>query len=1060
MFFSGDSSTRKRVDLGGRSSKERDRQRLLEQARNERKRRLNLRQQNSAALKIQKCFRGRKAVEAERSKVREQFCLTFGKHCQKVDRNCFYSDSGFLQQLLFFFNAHNSGDFVALVETCRLLHRFVRANAGDVVDLFAGVDYKSKHAIVENRVKRLAFACLQAVHHNRNQLKDQLLLSSECTSVPAVILLEAVVILTDPKLPWVCKVVGYLLQRNTFALLRDIIVTAKQSTMDRAANRELSSLGHVLILIASHVGQQPFTSTNIDPRWSFSIIASHVGQQPCTCTNIDPRWSFSSQVLTIPFLWQLFPHLKEVFAVSGMNKHYIHQMALCVHGQANVLPDDISREFPGYACLLGNILETAVAAFSQPNSSFDMAIDFAVVSAFMLEALPPIKSSNRECKGDSSLGVDEMVIDEECVEEGMNKDLQRQIINAIDPRLLQQLVNVLSRGTSLLSGSPKDMPQNKEVEAVGAICSFLHVTFNTLPLELIMTVLAYRTELVPMIWNFMKLCHENQQWPSLSSQTAHLLGDGPGWLLPLAVFCPVYKHMLMIVDNEEFYEQEKPLSLKDIRGLIVILKQALWQLLWVIPMKSPNAVKSSTVLSGHRRNSVDFIQQRVSIVTSELLAQLQDWNNRQQFTSPSDFHAQEAVDEVFISQALTENSRAYDILKQAPFLVPFTSRVRIFTSQLAAARQRNGPQAVFTRHRFRIRRDRIFEDAFNQLSALSEEDLRGMIRVSFVNELGVEEAGIDGGGIFKDFMENITRAAFDVQYGLFKETTDHLLFPNPGSGLIHEQHLQFFHFLGSILGKAMFEGILVDIPFATFFLSKLKQKYNYLNDLTSLDPELYRHLIFLKHYEGDISELELYFVIVNNEYGEQTEEELLPGGKDIRVTNENVIQFIHLIANHRLNFQIRQQSSHFLRGFQQLIQKNWIEMFSEHEIQLLISGSLEGLDVEDLRHHTNYAGGYHNEHYVIEMFWEVLKNFSSENQQKFLKFVTGCSRGPLLGFKYLEPLLCIQRAAGDASDEALDRLPTSATCMNLLKLPPYRSKEQLEMKLMYAINAEAGFDLS
>lgn len=29
----------------------------------------------------------------------------------------------------------------------------------------------------------------------------------------------------------------------------------------------------------------------------------------------------------------------------------------------------------------------------------------------------------------------------------------------------------------------------------------------------------------------------------------------------------------MIVDNEEFYEQEKPLSLKDIRCLIVILRQ-------------------------------------------------------------------------------------------------------------------------------------------------------------------------------------------------------------------------------------------------------------------------------------------------------------------------------------------------------------------------------------------------------------------------------------------------------------------------------------------------------
>ena len=29
----------------------------------------------------------------------------------------------------------------------------------------------------------------------------------------------------------------------------------------------------------------------------------------------------------------------------------------------------------------------------------------------------------------------------------------------------------------------------------------------------------------------------------------------------------------MIVDNEEFYEREKPLSLQDIRLLIIILKQ-------------------------------------------------------------------------------------------------------------------------------------------------------------------------------------------------------------------------------------------------------------------------------------------------------------------------------------------------------------------------------------------------------------------------------------------------------------------------------------------------------
>ena len=127
------------------------------------------------------------------------------------------------------------------------------------------------------------------------------------------------------------------------------------------------------------------------------------------------------------------------------------------------------------------------------------------------------------------------------------------------------------------------------------------------------------------------------------------------------------------------------------------------------------------------------------------------------------------------------------------------------------------------------------------------------------------------------------------------------------------------------------------------------------------------------------------------------------------------------------NVQIRTQSLHFLRGFQQLVQKEWIEMFNEHEIQVLdeltsfshiinlkhftvhfclnylmwfvlstsivkiscltiyvgkiklvnsirrgilyidlvffqlfISGSLESMNVDDLRSNTQYTGGYHH----------------------------------------------------------------------------------------------------
>ena len=57
MFFSGDSSARRRVDLGGRSNKERDRKVLLEQTREERRRRQGLRLQNTSATKIQVCSR-------------------------------------------------------------------------------------------------------------------------------------------------------------------------------------------------------------------------------------------------------------------------------------------------------------------------------------------------------------------------------------------------------------------------------------------------------------------------------------------------------------------------------------------------------------------------------------------------------------------------------------------------------------------------------------------------------------------------------------------------------------------------------------------------------------------------------------------------------------------------------------------------------------------------------------------------------------------------------------------------------------------------------------------
>ncbi|KAL5231664.1 hypothetical protein ABZP36_030440 [Zizania latifolia] len=1029
MFFSGDPTARKRVDLGGRSNKERDRQVLLEQTREERRRRQSLRLRNSAATKIQKCFRGKKALELARLEVRGNFCSTFGERCQRADWNSFDTNSDFLRQFLFFLNTNKDDDIDILCQVCNLMLEYVK-HGGDVVRLFGGINYSSVEPLVVHRVKKLAQICVQTVHQKRHDWGSLLLMPSETTAKPSALLLETVVCLINSTLPWNCKVVRYLQQKKIYFLFRGIIVSIPQiATNLEHHNTTTSSLEQVLML-----------------------IASHVGHHPCCCPVVDPRWCFFSQLLSIPFLWHRLPHFKKVFSENGLSKYYIHQIACFLPSCADVLPNDITANHPGYACILANVLEAVTWILSEPKFASDTAADIIAVCTSLLDVLPTITPPNENDDGGTPMDADTI--------NGLDADLERQITAAIDSRLLQHLVNALVRDTLSTDYSDPTGPSDVEVEAIGSICAFLHVIFNTLPLERIITGLAYWTEIVPALWNFIKRCYGNQRWPYFSKFVSSLPADAPGWLLPVSVFCPIYKYMLKIIDNEEFYEQEKPLSLKDLKSLVFILKKALWELLWVIPSHMSPTQKVLPNPSGLKKLSTQNVKSRARIGLCELLRQLQDWNNRRPFTSSNDFYSLQAASENFVSQAILGNTRASEIIKLAPFLAPFTSRVKIFTSQLANSRQSTTSHSALTRHQFKIRRNRLLEDAFDQLSMLSEEDLKGPIRVAFVNEHGVEEAGIDGGGIFKDFMENITRTAFDVQYGLFKETADHLLYPNPGSGMVHEQHLQYFHFLGSLLGKAMYEGILVDLPFAAFFLSKLKQKHNFLNDLPSLDPELYRHLLFLKHYAGDISSLELYFVIVNNEYGEQSEEELLPGGRDMRVTNDNVITYIHLVANHRLNYQIRTQSTHFLRGFQQLIPNEWINMFNEHEIQILISGSLESLDIDDLRSNTNYSGGYHPDHEFIDMFWEVLKSFNSDNQKKFLKFVTGCSRGPLLGFQYLEPKFCIQKAGVPGMEEYEDRLPTSATCMNLLKLPPYKKKDHLESKLLYAINSQSGFDLS
>jgi len=398
------------------------------------------------------------------------------------------------------------------------------------------------------------------------------------------------------------------------------------------------------------------------------------------------------------------------------------------------------------------------------------------------------------------------------------------------------------------------------------------------------------------------------------------------------------------------------------------------------------------------------------------------------------------------------------VLNNIPFVIPFEQRVAIFRTFINSDRHRLGLDShAFgeTRHKASIRRQFISEDGFTHLNALGPR-LKETIEIKFIDPYGLEEAGIDGGGVFKEFLTSLTKEVFDVNKGLWLVNKNQEIYPNPHSYSRQPISLEWYKFLGRVLGKALYEGILIDIDFADFFLNKWLGKQSYLDDLASLDPELYQGLIFLKHYKGDVeADLSLNFTVTNNEFDASETIELIPNGSKTSVTAQNRINYIYLMSNYKLNIQLESQCAAFFKGLNDIIELKWLRMFNQVEMKVLVGG-LDGqdLDIDDMQRWTVY-GGWDESHPTIRIFWKVLREFDNVTKRKLLRFVTSCARPPLLGFKELRPSFAIRSSGADRT-----RLPSASTCVNLLKLPEYSTEAELREKVLYAINAGAGFDLS
>ena len=389
----------------------------------------------------------------------------------------------------------------------------------------------------------------------------------------------------------------------------------------------------------------------------------------------------------------------------------------------------------------------------------------------------------------------------------------------------------------------------------------------------------------------------------------------------------------------------------------------------------------------------------------------------------------------------------------------------------------------------RVRRECMVDDSLRQISeavGAGQEDLKKGLRVHFTGE-----EGVDAGGPRKEWFLMLVRDIFDPNHGLFVYDEDsQACYFNPNS---FETSDQYF-LVGALLGLAIYNSTILDVALPSFAFRKLlaaapapaagsanvssltgtKGQMTYtLSDLAEFRPSLAAGLQKLLDFDGDVRETYCWnFVAPVERYGVHTDVPLISNGENTPVTNENRHEFVEAYVRYFLDAAVVRQFEPFKRGFFQVCAGNALSLFRAEEIELLVRGSDEALDVDSLRAVAVYENWRHFQppHQVvpnpadsipvIQWFWELFKEAAPERQRKLLTFITGTDRIPAVGATSL--ILRIVAGGdgwGGGGDEERARFPIARTCFNMLVLWRYDYREALEEKLWRAVEESEGFGL-
>uniref|UniRef100_A0A7N8WRU6 HECT-type E3 ubiquitin transferase n=1 Tax=Mastacembelus armatus TaxID=205130 RepID=A0A7N8WRU6_9TELE len=426
-----------------------------------------------------------------------------------------------------------------------------------------------------------------------------------------------------------------------------------------------------------------------------------------------------------------------------------------------------------------------------------------------------------------------------------------------------------------------------------------------------------------------------------------------------------------------------------------------------------------------------------------------DHNNRTtQFTDPrlsANLHLNQLKDQA--QQALVSPSQ----LPEEAECLTVPKYKRDLVQKLKILRQELSQQQPQAGHcRIEVSREEIFEESYRQVMKMRPKDLWKRLMVKFRGE-----EGLDYGGVAREWLYLLSHEMLNPYYGLFQYSRDDIytLQINPDSA-VNPEHLSYFHFVGRIMGMAVFHGHYIDGGFTLPFYKQLLGKPITLDDMESVDPDLHNSLVWI--LDNDITGvLDHTFCVEHNAYGEIIQHELKPNGKSIPVTQDTKKEYVRLYVNWRFLRGIEAQFLALQKGFNEVIPQHLLKAFDEKELELIVCG-LGKIDINDWKSNTRLKHCTPDSN-IVKWFWKAVESFDEERRARLLQFVTGSSRVPLQGFKALQGAAGPRLFTIHQIDASTNNLPKAHTCFNRIDIPPYEHYDKLYDKLLTAIEETCGF---